>query len=333
MFRRSLQSPRGPHIQTRGLLRASLDPLVRQNPSVGFWRRCGNVAKLSPIVSQYVENLSIDWLDAHQDIIRSYVRGRHGIYALYKGDKLYYVGLAKNLRTRLKSHLRDRHHRAWDRFSVYLTINDSHMKELESLVLRIVPTPGNRVRGKFAKAQSLKKELEQEIRRKHRAQMDALFGRQPTRRVAPRESTIMLRATFKGKTYRARLRPDGRVRYAGAYYSSVSAAGRAVVGRGVNGQAFWKFERAPGDWIPIGQRRKQAPRPRSNGTRKGMPLRAEYKGTVYKAVMRPDGQVVYQGVVYTSVSAAGRAVVNRPVNGRWFWMREHRGTWVRLRDL
>ncbi len=33
-------------------------------------------------------------------------------------DELYYVGLAKDLRWRLKHHLKDHHHAPWDRFSV-----------------------------------------------------------------------------------------------------------------------------------------------------------------------------------------------------------------------
>jgi len=75
------------------------------------------------------------------------------VYALYKRSKLYYVGLAKDL----KAHLNDRHGQSWDRFSVYLTIGDEHLKELESLILRIVKPKGNKVKGKFAKSQDLRR--------------------------------------------------------------------------------------------------------------------------------------------------------------------------------
>ncbi len=43
-----------------------------------------------------------------------------GVYALYKKDKLYCVGLATNLRTRVKQHLKDRHRQKWDKFSLFL---------------------------------------------------------------------------------------------------------------------------------------------------------------------------------------------------------------------
>jgi hypothetical protein len=65
------------------------------------------------------------------------VRRRQGVYALYRRKKTYYVGLASNLRSRLVHHLKDRHGDSWDRFSGYFTIGDTHLKELESLNLRI----------------------------------------------------------------------------------------------------------------------------------------------------------------------------------------------------
>lgn len=111
----------------------------------------------SSFVCQYLENISRKALENYQDIIRQFVRDRHGIYALYRRTKLYYVGLASNLRSRLHHHLRDRHTQTWDRFSIYLTIADQHLKELETLVLRIADPKGNRQTGKFSKAEDLKR--------------------------------------------------------------------------------------------------------------------------------------------------------------------------------
>jgi hypothetical protein len=85
------------------------------------------------------------------------------VYALYKGGALYYVGLAKNLRSRLRGHLRDRHAEAWNRFSVYLTRGDQHLKELESLVLRIASPTGNRTTGKFSGSKDLRRVFRQRI--------------------------------------------------------------------------------------------------------------------------------------------------------------------------
>jgi hypothetical protein len=107
------------------------------------------------LVVEHLENISRTAIKRYPEIITDYARRRSGVYALYKGEELYYVGLAKNLRSRLHGHLKDRHAEAWDRFSVYLTQGDEHLKELESLVLRIAAPKGNRVTGKFIGARDL----------------------------------------------------------------------------------------------------------------------------------------------------------------------------------
>ena len=68
------------------------------------------------LVCQHIEKISRKLLEKYPEVIKQFVRGRHGIYALYRGNRLYYVGLASNLRSRLRHHLRDRHGQTWDRF-------------------------------------------------------------------------------------------------------------------------------------------------------------------------------------------------------------------------
>ena len=77
------------------------------------------MARHSQLVCRHLENVSRQALDKYQHIIRQYVRNCPGVYALYRRGKLYYVGLASNLPTRLGHHLKDRHSQSWDRFSVY----------------------------------------------------------------------------------------------------------------------------------------------------------------------------------------------------------------------
>ncbi len=109
--------------------------------------------KPSQLVCQHLENISRRALEQFSDVIREYVRGRHGVYALYKGKRLYYVGRASNLRSRLKQHLGDRHAHTWDRLSIYLTIGGQHLRELEALVLRIASPRGNEMLPRFIRSQ------------------------------------------------------------------------------------------------------------------------------------------------------------------------------------
>ncbi len=231
------------------------------------------MSKRSPLVCQHLENISRNGLEKYQEVIRAYVRLRHGVYALYKRDKLYYVGLAKDLRWRLKAHLNDRHGESWDRFSVYLTIGDQHLKELESLILRIVKPKGNKVKGKFAKSQDLKRKFAGAIRLQNRKDLALLLGREllveRKKATARSKSTgrvpilaqylttpTLLRGTRRGQAFQAHVRRDGTVRFGGKNFNSPSAAGTAALGRACDGWHFWKFERAPGDWVKLNELRK-----------------------------------------------------------------------------
>lgn len=98
----------------------------------------GKRAKNNSIVREFVEGISGKVLEQYRPLIGQLIKRRAGVYALYKNDRLYYVGLASNLMARVNGHLKDRHKGKWDRFSVYLTIADSHIRPLEALLLRIV---------------------------------------------------------------------------------------------------------------------------------------------------------------------------------------------------
>jgi len=224
------------------------------------------VKKRTQLVCQHLENISREALERHQEIIRQYVRGRQGVYALYRREKLYYVGLATNLRNRLKHHLRDRHGQSWDRFSVYFTIGDNHLRELEALILRVVKPSGNKQMGKFVRSEDLRRRFSKDLNQSNRNEKAEILGTAiPSRK--RHESVkhsdgrkpvlaefisrpMVLRAKFKGKIIAARVRRNGTVRFAGKVYTSPSVAGAAACKRKTcNGWTFWQYERAPGDWV------------------------------------------------------------------------------------
>ncbi len=63
--------------------------------------------------------------------------------------------------------------------------------------------------------------------------------------------SLRLQTIYKGKKYRAFVREDGTVRYKNRKYASPSAAGQAVNHRACNGWAFWRYQRAPGQWVKL----------------------------------------------------------------------------------
>jgi len=92
------------------------------------------------------------------------IQGHQGLYALYRRNKLYYVGLASDLRRRINQHLKDRHGGKWTHFSLYIIRKTDHIKELESMLLCIAYPEGNAQRGKLPKASNLLPRLDREIK-------------------------------------------------------------------------------------------------------------------------------------------------------------------------
>lgn len=222
------------------------------------------------LVCQYLEKVSRAALDKYQHLIRSYIKYRHGIYALYRKNKLYYVGLASNLRSRLKHHLRDRHSDSWDRFSVYLTLNDEHMKELESLFLRIFLPKGNKQKGKFYRAENIKKRFRKNVMEFEKMQLEKMFGDFQNEKIQTeiagegREPALKkyikkgfrIRMAYKGGKYVAKVRSNGKIKFNGKLFNSPSLAAAMILKRAANGWYWWKFQRSPGEWVRLDKLRK-----------------------------------------------------------------------------
>jgi hypothetical protein len=71
-----------------------------------------------------------------------------GIYALYRRDSLYYVGLTKDLFGRIKGHLKNRHRGKWDSFIIFRIKRVKYLKDIETLITHLVNVPGNRQKGR-----------------------------------------------------------------------------------------------------------------------------------------------------------------------------------------
>ena len=96
--------------------------------------------------------------------LREMMKGWSGIYALYKDDKVYYVGQASSSFWRLWSHFkRDSHVGKWNKFSVFRFKRIRYLDDLELLLLHISKPKGNKNIGRIPKDSELTNILRKEI--------------------------------------------------------------------------------------------------------------------------------------------------------------------------
>ncbi len=224
------------------------------------------MATARPLVGGFLERISVKAFDKYHREITDLVRTQHGVYALYKHDRLYYVGLAVNLRRRIKQHLRDKHAGRWNRFSLYLVRKVDHIKEIESLLLRIANPAGNKRGGRLRKATNLERRLRRMMEQSQRAELDEIFVKRPGKQVKIKPAARPRRAktvagpnasrplkgivggkriygTCKGREFKAVVYRNGRIKFDGQFYDSPSAAAVAACQRPTNGWTFWRVRK------------------------------------------------------------------------------------------
>jgi hypothetical protein len=213
------------------------------------------------LVNAHLEGVSVRTFQTHRAELKASLFQQHGIYALYRRGKLYYVGLAKNLFSRLFQHTHDRHERKWDRFSAYVTRREHQVKELESLALRIMVPQGNRVKGRLRGSADLAPDLVRTILNHHQYSLGELFGGKQAKKARRRASKwetgagLLKRINGRrrklvgwlhGREYHAVLLRSGMIRVDDEEFETPLAAARAATGRPLNGWAFWRFRERRG---------------------------------------------------------------------------------------
>lgn len=223
-------------------------------------RRRSSEGRREALVFTHLERVSKDLLLRHPDVVRDWIGHNSGVYALYRKGRLSYVGLASALLDRLLTHLKNK---KWDQFSIYLTIRDQHLREIEAILLRITRPPDAKNAGKLVQSKDMRRHMQAAIRRKNHVETSSLFGSlsPPARRLRSRrgESDLIrllpnggrLQATNKDTTFRARALKNGKIRFNGKVYSSLSLAAKAAIGRTINGWWFWQIERGRRNWVRL----------------------------------------------------------------------------------
>ena len=214
----------------------------------------------------------------YKKILKKHIGNKPGVYALYKKEKLYYVGQAQKLSSRITLHLSNKHARKWDNFSVYIAKKRRYVPDLEAVVIAIADPKGNERQpqlAKLKKATKLRRLIEKDMKEQHQEIMGsgrkARSKRKSKRRVTKaiqrkslrsqnRKSSSSLvglfgidkplKATYKKQEYRAMLLTSGKVLYNGKEYSP-SGAGKVVTGLETNGRTFWQIQDHKNRWITL----------------------------------------------------------------------------------
>lgn len=231
------------------------------------------------IIQGHLEKVGSGVFERYQDVITSLVAGNQGVYALYRRQKLYYIGLASDLRGRIKHHLKDKHKGKWDRFSLYIIRKEDHIREVEALLMRIAEPDGNKQKGKLKRSLNLLPKLDREVKRKQEEERRILLGQRAgskkkkssKKKVKKRKLTKkverplkgifptgkMIYCKYKGKSAKAWVWKNGRIRYDGKYYDSPSTVGKIVRdGKPTNGWRFWKYKNKSGELVYLSELRK-----------------------------------------------------------------------------
>lgn len=101
--------------------------------------------------------------------LKTMMRRYAGIYALYRKNGLYYVGLTGDLLGRIKWHLKDRHRGKWDSFAIFRIQRVKYLKDIETLLSHVVDTPGNKSKGKVPKDADFNRVLQQALKEHKKA--------------------------------------------------------------------------------------------------------------------------------------------------------------------
>ena len=205
-----------------------------------------------------------------KEILRKHIGKVSGVYALYNKEKLYYVGKAttNNLIKRVSQHLKDKHSKKWNKFSLYPTENKQYATDIEAIIISIgKPPKGNTNIPYLAKEKKTKSLIASELKKLEAKKIEKIFGsenkknpakinqKKPNKAVSfnnPFKTKKVLKKTYKGKAYKALWLTSGQIEYKTKRYNSPTSVAKVISGRKViNGKEFWRVKNNEGDWIQI----------------------------------------------------------------------------------
>jgi Restriction Enzyme Adenine Methylase Associated/GIY-YIG catalytic domain len=225
------------------------------------------------LVTGFLERISRKLFSDFPESLTDIVSDQSGVYALYKNDQLFYVGLAEDLKRRIKQHLKDKHAGSWSKFSLYLVRKPDHIKELETIIQRVSTPKGNVAQGRLPSAVNLRRTIDKHIKLIQNNQRTELLGQKQRstrsgrkRKWARRNPASSLktgkrfsiRAKFKGKEYKAVVLPNGIIDFNGNRHTTLSSAAKVVTGVATrSGWTFWKYKKGKNIWANMSDRKQR----------------------------------------------------------------------------
>ena len=122
----------------------------------------GEKSEVEPVlVESYVKLWPREIFYIPDPLIQSKLKGSlkdSGVYILYQGFDIFYIGKADNLFKRLHSHATKRY-RLWNHFSAFL-VGQNHLAEVEAIMIAATPRTANKSGGKLFKKIDLPPEIQ-----------------------------------------------------------------------------------------------------------------------------------------------------------------------------
>lgn len=119
------------------------------------------------LIQYALDDIKRESFDVIRRELRSTLKGNAGVYALYKGDKLVRVGLARDIYNRLKHHSKDKKLK-WNKASLFILKKVTYLKDLETAIVRIARPKYNDQKGRVKDEHFLKRFLRKQVRMKQR---------------------------------------------------------------------------------------------------------------------------------------------------------------------
>jgi len=124
--------------------------------------------KRGSLIRYPLENIKRESFETIRKELKEILHRKPGIYALYRGNRLVYVGLASSLYRRVKGYLKSKRLK-WDNFSIFIIKRLRYLKDLETAVVRIAKPEANRIEGRVPHHNFLKQVLKEKINKKRKS--------------------------------------------------------------------------------------------------------------------------------------------------------------------